>query len=56
LSAIPIVISGFTGTLMVISVNAWMNHPGGCRLHGGSGSFFPTRFRQPGDRGSGGSP
>jgi cytochrome d ubiquinol oxidase subunit I len=29
------VISGFTGSLMVISVNAWMNHPGGFRLHGG---------------------
>ncbi len=29
LSGIPIVISGVTGSLMVISVNAWMNHPGG---------------------------
>ncbi len=29
LSGIPIVISGFTGSLMVIAVNAWMNHPGG---------------------------
>jgi cytochrome d ubiquinol oxidase subunit I len=36
LSGIPIVITGFTGSLMVISVNAWMNHPGGFRLHGGS--------------------
>src|SRR5436309_11080260 len=27
LSGIPIVISGFTGSLMVIAVNAWMNHP-----------------------------
>ena len=35
LSGIPIVITGFTGSLMVISVNAWMNHPGGFRLHGG---------------------
>jgi cytochrome bd ubiquinol oxidase subunit I len=35
LSGIPIVIAGFTGSLMVISVNAWMNHPGGFRLHGG---------------------
>ncbi len=35
LSAIPIVITGFTGSLMVISVNAWMNHPGGFRLVGG---------------------
>jgi cytochrome d ubiquinol oxidase subunit I len=34
-SGIPIVITGFTGSLMVISVNAWMNHPGGFRLHGG---------------------
>ena len=34
-SGIPIVISGFTGSLMVISVNAWMNHPTGFRLSGG---------------------
>ena len=34
-SGIPIVITGFTGSLMVISVNAWMNHPGGFRLEGG---------------------
>jgi cytochrome bd ubiquinol oxidase subunit I len=33
-SGIPIVISGFTGSLMVISVNAWMNHPSGFQLHG----------------------
>jgi cytochrome bd ubiquinol oxidase subunit I len=35
LSGIPIVITGFTGSLMVIAVNAWMNHPGGFRLAGG---------------------
>jgi cytochrome d ubiquinol oxidase subunit I len=35
LSGIPIVITGLTGSLMVISVNAWMNHPGGFRLRGG---------------------
>ena len=35
LSGIPIVISGFTGSLMVIAVNAWMNHPGGFRLRAG---------------------
>ena len=34
-SGVPIVIAGFTGSLMVIAVNAWMNHPGGFRLHGG---------------------
>jgi cytochrome d ubiquinol oxidase subunit I len=34
-SGIPIVITGFTGSLMVISVNAWMNHPGGFHLRGG---------------------
>jgi cytochrome d ubiquinol oxidase subunit I len=34
-SGVPIVISGFTGSLMVISVNAWMNHPGGFELQGG---------------------
>jgi cytochrome d ubiquinol oxidase subunit I len=35
LSGIPIVITGFSGSLMVIAVNAWMNHPGGFRLEGG---------------------
>jgi cytochrome d ubiquinol oxidase subunit I len=35
LSGIPIVITGFTGSLMVIAVNAWMNDPGGFRLVGG---------------------
>src|SRR4051794_23000864 len=35
LTGIPIVITGFTGSLMVISVNAWMNHPGGFRLLAG---------------------
>jgi cytochrome d ubiquinol oxidase subunit I len=34
-SGIPIVITGFTGSLMVISVNAWMNHPGGFHLRAG---------------------
>jgi cytochrome d ubiquinol oxidase subunit I len=33
-SGIPIVIAGITGSLMVIAVNAWMNHPGGFRLVG----------------------
>jgi cytochrome bd ubiquinol oxidase subunit I len=32
LSGIPIVIAGVTGSLMVISVNAWMQHPSGFRL------------------------
>jgi cytochrome d ubiquinol oxidase subunit I len=35
LCAVPIVISGFTGSLMVIAVNAWMQHPSGFRLVGG---------------------
>jgi cytochrome bd ubiquinol oxidase subunit I len=35
LSGVPIVITGITGSLMVISVNAWMNHPGGFHLHAG---------------------
>jgi cytochrome d ubiquinol oxidase subunit I len=34
-SGVPIVLTGFTGSLMVISVNAWMNHPGGFRLLAG---------------------
>jgi cytochrome d ubiquinol oxidase subunit I len=36
LTGIPIVITGFTGSLMVIAVNAWMNHPGGFHLQGGA--------------------
>jgi cytochrome bd ubiquinol oxidase subunit I len=32
ISGIPIVVSGFTGSLMVIAVNGWMNHPTGFRL------------------------
>ena len=35
LSGIPIVITGFTGSLMVIAVNAWMNNPGGFTLRDG---------------------
>ncbi|MCW3029406.1 MAG: cytochrome bd ubiquinol oxidase subunit [Solirubrobacterales bacterium] len=34
-SGIPIIITGFTGSWMVISVNAWMNHPGGFQLRAG---------------------
>src|SRR3954454_11739173 len=36
LSGVPIVITGITGSLMVIAVNAWMNPPGGFRLRGGT--------------------
>ena len=35
LSGIPVVVAGFTGSLTVISVNAWMNHPRGFALRGG---------------------
>ena len=35
MTGIPIVVAGFTGSLMVISVNAWMNHPAGFRLRDG---------------------
>src|ERR1700722_20054932 len=35
LSGIPIAIAGALGSLMVISVNAWMNHPSGFRLSHG---------------------
>jgi cytochrome bd ubiquinol oxidase subunit I len=34
-SGVPIAIAGFTGSLMVISVNGWMNHPSGFRLREG---------------------
>src|SRR3954471_11786018 len=36
LSAIPIVITGFTGSWMVVAVNGWMNHPQGFRLVNGN--------------------
>lgn len=34
LSGIPVAVASLGGSLMVISVNAWMNHPGGFVLHG----------------------
>src|SRR3954453_9670782 len=34
-SGIPVAIAGFAGSLMVISVNAWMQHPSGFRLSHG---------------------
>jgi cytochrome d ubiquinol oxidase subunit I len=34
-SGIPIAVAGLTGSFMVISVNAWMNHPGGFTLQDG---------------------
>jgi cytochrome bd ubiquinol oxidase subunit I len=34
-TGIPIALAGFLGSLMVISVNGWMNHPGGFRLDQG---------------------
>jgi cytochrome d ubiquinol oxidase subunit I len=35
LTGVPVVIAGLTGSLMVISVNAWMNKPSGFTLEGG---------------------
>ena len=35
LAGVPIVIAGFAGSLMVISVNAWMNNPSGFTLAAG---------------------
>jgi cytochrome d ubiquinol oxidase subunit I len=35
LSGIPIALAGITGSLMVLSVNAWMQNPSGFRLEGG---------------------
>src|SRR6476620_1215455 len=44
LSAVPIVFPGFTGSWMVIAVNAWMNHPGGFRLvRGEAVDIHPVR-------------
>jgi cytochrome d ubiquinol oxidase subunit I len=43
-SAIPIVLAGFTGSLMVIAVNAWMQHPSGFRMaHGKAIDIHPWR-------------
>ena len=36
LSGLPVVFAGFSGSLMVISVNAWMNHPSGFKLRNGT--------------------
>jgi len=36
LSGIPVAIAGVTGSLFVISVNGWMNHPGGFVLENGA--------------------
>jgi cytochrome bd ubiquinol oxidase subunit I len=35
-TGIPIAVAGVTGSLMVISVNAWMNHPSGFQLRDGT--------------------
>src|SRR4051794_23623692 len=35
LAGIPVIVAGFSGSLMVITVNAWMNHPGGFRMQNG---------------------
>ena len=35
LTGVPIIISGFSGSLMVIAVNSWMNHPTGFKLQDG---------------------
>ncbi|MFL5914932.1 MAG: cytochrome ubiquinol oxidase subunit I [Gaiellaceae bacterium] len=43
-SGIPIALAGFAGSLMVISVNGWMNHPSGFRLsHGKAVDVHPFR-------------
>jgi cytochrome d ubiquinol oxidase subunit I len=34
-TAAPVILAGFTGSFMVISVNGWMNHPTGFRIRGG---------------------
>jgi cytochrome d ubiquinol oxidase subunit I len=35
LAGIPVLVAGFSGSLFVISVNGWMNHPSGFRLENG---------------------
>lgn len=36
LSGIPVIVAGFTGSLFVISVNGWMNHPSGFTMKNGT--------------------
>src|SRR5947209_5602996 len=44
LSGVPVALAGFTGSLMVIAVNGWMNHPTGFRLsHGKVVGVHPFR-------------
>src|SRR6059036_2751258 len=50
-SGIPIAIAGFTGSLTVISVNGWVNHPSGFRFSHGRvvdvhpwGALFGNRY------------
>jgi cytochrome d ubiquinol oxidase subunit I len=35
LTGLPVIVSGITGSFFVISVNAWMNSPGGFRIENG---------------------
>src|SRR4029077_15651837 len=35
LTGVPVVLAGFVGSMMVLAVNAWMNHPGGFTLSDG---------------------
>jgi cytochrome bd ubiquinol oxidase subunit I len=43
-SGIPVALTGFTGSMMVIAVNGWMNHPTGFRLeHGKAVDVHPFR-------------
>ncbi len=35
LSGVPVVVAGITGSLTVLTVNAWMNNPSGFRMEGG---------------------
>jgi cytochrome d ubiquinol oxidase subunit I len=35
LCGLPVILAGFTGSLFVLSVNAWMNNPSGFRIEGG---------------------
>src|SRR5207237_8867032 len=41
LTGIPVSIAGVTGSLFVISVNGWMNHPGGFVLRDGRARAAP---------------
>ena len=57
LSGVPIALAGIAGSLMVLSVNAWMQSPSGFRLEGGRAAVAAATgmATSPGDLGDTGT-